>query len=109
MWDVGGKHGEYFKPPSCSVICMSDISKADPAPCFTWLGGSPANEPLPCKVRLAGEDSCHRNGGKPFLVFFFLKGRLDSVENIKNYGAACEFPLAPSHDMQKIIIIKKRN
>lgn len=43
---------------------------------------------------------CHRNGGKPFLGELFLNGRLDFVESIKNYGAVCEFPLAPGHDMQ---------
>lgn len=34
---------------------------------FGNIAGSPSNEPLPCKVRLAEKDPGHRNGGNPFL------------------------------------------
>lgn len=44
---------------------------------------------------------CHRNGEKNLFGGLFLNGKLDSVENSTNYVAACEFPLALGHDMQK--------
>jgi len=44
----------------------------------------------------------------PFFWGLFLNGRSDSAENIKNYGAACEFPLALGHDMKKKKIMRKK-
>lgn len=78
---MGWKHVECFNPPKSGAICMSDTSKADPELCFTWWGGSPANEPLPRKVSLA-ED-------------LILK------KSIKDSAVASKFPLAPGHDMKK--------
>lgn len=80
---------------------MAEILKADPEPYFTWLGGSPANEPLPCRVNLAEDNPLPQKWGRALFGGLFLNGRLDSVEDIKNYGAVCEFPLAHGHDMQK--------
>lgn len=68
---------------------------------FGNFAGSPVNEPLPCKVRLAEKDPGHRNGGNPFLEGGFFNRRLNSVENTKHYGAACEFPLAVGHEKKR--------
>lgn len=46
-------------------------------------------------------------GETPVLGELFLNGRFDSVKKPKNYGAVCEFPLAPRHDTQKKIKKKK--
>lgn len=92
------RHDQYLKAPYCSAICMSGTSRLTRA-LHGWEVALHMNR---CLAKSGQQKTipCHRNGGKPFLGELFLNGRLDFVESIKNYGAVCEFPLAPGHDMQ---------